>query len=209
MNRQSALISAALLCLSLSAAAESDPVEAIAIDDSVGDHSQVEWSQAYQQWVASFPRDAGPLGDASGALCATRQSGAVWFLAGSEATAPVTRKCSIPAGKSLFVPIASTVERLGGKASDCAALAQLARETIAQKVSEPALEVDGQPLEGLALHRLATGACFRLGPPDAPQAVADGYYVMLRPLEPGAHTVVFGAKFGAATRSTTYRLDVH
>ena len=62
--------------------------------------------------------------------------------------------------------------------------------------------------------RLATGTCFSLGLRQTPRltaatAVGDGYYVMLNPLAPGAHTIVVGAKFDSTPVSTTYRLDVH
>ena len=48
-------------------------------DDIVADHSQLEWSEAYLQWIASFPRGSSPVSDATGALCDARQDGEVWF----------------------------------------------------------------------------------------------------------------------------------
>jgi hypothetical protein len=204
----------ALVCVSASAAEAPRPGEPVAVDDLVADRSQVEWSQAYQQWIGAFARDASPISDTSGALCAARQDGEVWFLATSDGTGPVVRACTIPTGKTLFVPIVSTSQRSGNREPDCASMSRLAAETISQQVSRLSLAVDGIPVEGLERHRLASDSCFSLGLRQTPRltartAVGDGIYVMLRPLAPGAHTIVIGAKFGNATLSTTYRLDVH
>jgi len=186
----------------------------VGVDEIVADHSQVEWSRSYLQWIAAFAHDSSPISDATGALCAVKQQGDVWFLATSDGTAPVVRACSIPAGKWLFVPIANTVERSGNREPVCDSMARIAAGTITGHVSHLSLVVDGQPVDDLESHRLATGTCFSLDPHVATKhpiatTVADGYYVMLQPLKPGAHTIAVGAKFDDTSVSTTYHLDVH
>ena len=210
-----AVLGASLLAASPAIAAEASAITAVInADDIVLDRPQVEWSQAYLQWIASFARAASPISDASGASCATGQQGDVWFLATSDGTSPVTRICSVPPGKTLFVPIASTMERSGNKEPICDSMARIADHTITQRVSHMVMTIDGLAVDNLDSHRLATGACFALGVRQSPRiaaatTVADGYYVMLRPLAPGLHTIAVEARFDNALLSTTYRLDVH
>ena len=190
------------------------PTPEFGIDDIIADRTQVEWSQAYLQWIAAFAHDSSPISDTSGALCAAKQEGDVWFLATSNGTAPVVRTCAVPAGKALFVPLASTIERSGNREPMCASMASIAAQTITLRVTHLSLAVDGLAVDNVADHRLATGTCFALGVRQVPRlaaatTVGDGYYVMLRPLAPGAHTIVVGAQFDGATLSTTYHLDVH
>jgi len=217
------LASRAALCgllasamLPATAAAADPPPPAVAVidaDEIVFDHSQAEWAEDYLQWIASFARDSSPLSDATGAQCAAKQRGEVWFLASSDGTAPIVRACAIPAGKTLFVPLVSTMERSNSPQPNCAAMARLAAGALG-RVSRLSMTIDGQPVQDLGSHRLPTGDCFALGArqtagSSAKAAVADGYYVMLAPLPPGPHTIAVDARIDSTTLSTTYRLDVH
>ena len=206
---------AALAAAALGAFAADAPPASPAIDpdDFVFDRPQAEWAESYLQWVAAFPRDASPVSDATGALCAAKQEGDVWFLATSNGGAPVERKCSVPSGKTLFVPIAGTTERSGNKDPDCPSMAHIAGGNLT-RVSALSMTMDGLPVLELERYRQSTGDCFALGLRQVPRsgaktAVADGWYVMLRPLPPGPHTIAVGARFDATVLSTTYRLDVH
>ncbi|MEO5690469.1 MAG: hypothetical protein ABIR54_24180 [Burkholderiaceae bacterium] len=190
------------------------PVAIIDANDIVSDHSQAEWSEAYLQWIASFPRGGSPVSDTTGALCARGQDGEVWFLALSDGTAPVVRRCTVPVGKTLFVPIAATMERSGNKEPDCPSMARIAAGTLNQQVGRLTMAIDGLAVDNLESHRIPTGDCFALGLRQTPHAilkaaVADGYYVMLKPLAAGLHTVAFSARFDKVVLSTTYQLDVH
>ncbi|HEY9027654.1 MAG TPA: hypothetical protein VIP05_25400 [Burkholderiaceae bacterium] len=211
----------AVATLAAAAAAGADPATAdkpdaasvIDPDELVLDRPQSEWSQAYLQWVAAFPRGSSPVSDTTGALCAAKQDGDVWFLASSDGTAPVVRDCAIPAGKTLFVPVAGVLERSGSREPDCAAMARVAADNL-HHASALSMTIDGRAVDDLAGHRLAGGGCFALGLRLVPRqttkaAVADGWYVMLRPLPAGAHTLVVQARFDSTPVSTTYRLDVH
>ena len=204
---------AVLAVAALAATAADKPVPTINPDEIVHDRSQAEWSQAYLQWVAAFPHGGSPVSDATGALCGARQDGDVWFLASSDGTAPVERRCAIPSGKTLFVPIASVLERSGNREPDCAAMARVASTNLTH-VSAMSLSLDGQPVDDLAAYRQASGGCFALGARSVPrqeakQAVSDGWFVLLAPLSAGAHTLVVQARFDSTPVSTTYHLDVH
>ena len=196
-------------------AAESTLASAVLeADEPVADRPQSEWAEAYLQWVAAFARSNSPVSDTSGALCGQKQQGDVWFLATSDGTVPaVVRDCVVPIGKTLFVPIANTLERSGSAAPDCEGMARVAANTLSQHLSQIQLTVDGQAVDDLSSHRLGTGDCFALDLRQAVRstartAVADGFYVMLRPLAAGPHTIVVGVRFDSMTMSTTYRLDV-
>lgn len=210
---QAAALCAVLAVAGVSRADTPAPTALIGVDEIVFDHSQVEWSQSYLQWIATFVRGSSPVSDTSGALCAAKQDGDVWFLATSDGTAPVVRACSVPAGKALFVPIVGTMERSGNREPDCESMARIAAATLSQHVSRLSMTLDGQPVDDLASHRLASGGCFALGLRQVPHmtaktAVADGYYVMLQPLAAGPHTIAVGARFDSTVLSTTYHLDV-
>jgi hypothetical protein len=208
---------AALGAVAISAAAASPappvaPVKLIDVDEVVYDRSQVEWSEAYLQWIATFARGNSPVSDTTGALCAAKQEGDVWFLATSDGTGPVERRCAIPAGKTLFVPLANTLERSGNKEPVCETMVRIAAGNLTH-VTQLTMTIDGVAVDNMESHRIRTGDCFSLGARQTPRstaktAVADGYYVMLQPLSSGPHTIVVGARFDSTSLSTTYHLDV-
>ena len=212
-----ALVCVALATVDLCATAADAPprgaaVKLIDVDEVVYDRSQVEWSEAYLQWIATFARGSSPVSDTTGALCAAKQQGDVWFLATTDGTGPVERSCSIPVGKTLFVPLATTLERSGNKEPICATMARIAAGSLTH-VSQLAMTIDGVAVDNMESHRIPTGDCFALGarqfpPSRAKTAVADGWYVMLAPLSPGPHTIVVSARYDNTPLSTTYRLDV-
>src|SRR2546421_2027886 len=70
-----------------------------------------EWSGRWWQWAlkGSTPETNAVL-DTTGAHCALRQSGPVWFLAGLFDNGTVTRNCTVPAGKALFFPVVSAFD---------------------------------------------------------------------------------------------------
>jgi len=195
-----------------SAASSSSAAKPIDVDEIVYDRSQVEWSEAYLQWIAAFSRGSSPVSDATGALCAAKQEGDVWFLATSDGTGPVERSCSIPAGKTLFVPLATTLERSGNKEPLCATMAHIAAGSLTH-VTQLAMKIDGVPVDNMESHRIPTNDCFALGTRQVPRliaktAVADGWYVMLAPLSAGAHTIVITGRYDETPLSTTYHLTV-
>jgi len=212
--RRTALVTLLVAVAAAGHAAERpDPSPVIDADEFVVDRTQAEWLQAYLQWVAAFPRASSPVSDTTGARCGARQQGEVWFLAGSDGTAPIERSCVVPAGRTLFVPVANILERSGNREPVCDSMARLAADNLARHVNALSMTVDGRDVDALAGHRLRSGGCFALGlrqspPVNAKTAVADGYAVLLRPLQPGTHTLVIQARFDNVPVSTTYHLDV-
>lgn len=64
----------------------------------------VEQAKGWLRWAFAQPWSTGPVLDTTGAACADGQSGSDWFLAGTTG-GDVTRTCTIPANKTLVVPM--------------------------------------------------------------------------------------------------------
>src|SRR5262245_64614624 len=69
--------------------------------------SYAEWGAQWWRWAYSFPLAQFPPLQSGELDCGLGQSGSVWFLAGTAGQGPVTRSCTIPAGKALFFSIIS------------------------------------------------------------------------------------------------------
>jgi len=179
--------------------------------ESVAGRSQADWSREWWQWAGSFRRFESPVADKTGARCAASQSGAVWFLAGTYGTARTIRTCTVPAGKYLYFPLINYIVTPSFSNSlTCPQAKEWARE-VTDGVSSLVLVLDGQSIPGLESHRQATSDCFdlaaRAGGGVMPSA-GNGFYVMIRPLLPGMHTLEFGGVLPSMSQAVTYTLKV-
>ena len=119
--------------------------------------------------------------------------------------------CTVPAGKYLFFPLINyVVYPRDGYSITCEhAIARTANLT--NDVTALVLEVDGKVYKNLTAHRQATRECFDLaalaGGGLEPTA-ANGYYIMLRPLTRGTHTLNFGGILPGMMQAVTYTLHV-
>src|SRR5262245_1862161 len=83
--------------------------------------SYTEWSGAWHSWAFAQSFSVNPLRDDTGANCAQGQRGSVWFLGarsslfGGDPALPVTRACTIPAGKALLFPIVNAFADFNGE----------------------------------------------------------------------------------------------
>jgi hypothetical protein len=173
------------------------------------------WSAAWWRWAYSIPVARNPLFDSTGALCGSGQREKVWFLAGIfNATGVAVRDaCVIPKGRPIFIPIlngeCSNVEGNGSTVPALSACAA-AQMDLAANLSA---DIDGIPVPNIAQYRVQSpggfglrlpesnllalfgfnapaGTCFPQGGACVPYlSFADGYYLMLAPLGPGAHTL--------------------
>jgi hypothetical protein len=179
----------------------------------VAGRSQEDWSILWWQWAQSFDRDESPVADRTGEHCAAKQSGEVWFLAGTYGTRRTIRTCRVPAGKYLFFPLINyVVYPTSDGQPTCASVTRDAAE-MTDNPAALVLEVDGQRFEGLLSHRLVPRQCFDMGakaepPYSAFPSAANGYYVMLRPLTSGTHTLNFGGALQSMQQAVTYTLEV-
>lgn len=169
----------------------------------VGGISQVEYVERWWQWATRLPDGVRAYQDPSGAQCGMNQSGPVWFLAGTEGTMHVNRRCDIPAGRFVFFPVIATiVHARPGKPIDCkAAQAQVHGNN--DHLAEASVTLDGLAIQQVGSHRIRSIRCFDayakaqyLEHHEAyvPAAV-DGYWIMLGPLNEGTHQLVVRARY--------------
>jgi hypothetical protein len=176
-----------------------------------------EWSARWWQWAFALS-GTNAFTDPSGAACGVGQSGRVWFLGGQfgQETSPT---CTVPPGVGALVPVVngecSSLEGNGAtdqELADCAAGQMNAVDTTTLTA-----RVDGQAVDATGF-RFATPAFGITAvadnpfgvPPGTGRSVADGYYLLLRPLSVGRHTIDVHAdlpSFGAFI-TTHYTLDV-
>lgn len=180
---------------------------ATAAPAAVGGVSAAEWTVRWWQWSDRFPYGLKPYQDRDGGRCAMQQDedGPVWFLAGTDGRFQAQRRCRVPLGKHLLVPVINMFyqgPREGADAPGCERLRASAARNNDALVSAVAL-LDGKPLPAPA--RLIT-RCFDPSADEAAgeagdgdyQAVADGYWLLLPPLPAGLHRLSIGANYGAS-----------
>ena len=175
-----------------------------------------DWSKKWWVWALETPAVDNPLLDTTGEKCAVGQSGRVWFLGGTLGPSdPVVRTCDVPTGTSFFVPAVNAFCVAEGDGTLEAQRACAA--AFLDKVTSVLVEIDGAPVEALESYR-ALSPSFDLMLPDgnvfgAPAGTytptaADGYYLFVRPLSAGQHTIHLRAEFGTDVIDVTYFLNV-
>lgn len=168
--------------------------------DKADGRSFAELTQAWWRWAYRQRDGMRPTQDPTGAQCHVGQEGAVWFLAGTGGTGPVDRKCTVPEGRYLFLPVLAVLETsVPGRRRDCSALRADALERVGQAVTYR-VELDGTLLTPV---RSASRDCFDAyadaehnDPPPGSHAPAstDGLWLLLPPLTPGRHRLVVEAR---------------
>jgi hypothetical protein len=196
--------------------------------DSVLGMSLGDWGAAWWQWILSIPADSNPLLDADGSFCGEGQgSGPVFFLAGTWTDlVEGGRTCTVPAGKAIFFPMVnsecSSVEVKSpwycDDEAECRECAGFHADTF--DPGSLVVIVDGVELEGLAQYR-AQSATYTFTMPSPNNnilgvpftkgiSVSDGYWMMLKPLSLGEHTIHFegGPSDGSWLQDVTYTITV-
>jgi hypothetical protein len=186
-----------------------------------------EWSEDWLQWVLSAEDcPALPITDSDGSYGSQNQSGPVFFLAGNFGGS-VTRSITIPAGKGIFFPLVN-----GFFIGNCPGYYPAPGQTLEeyyQAALEPVFDMagglsvtlDGQTYTDLDDYRAASYlfevtatpalACLDSCLTGDPQEVAvDGFWVMLKPLSPGSHTLTFtgGIPVYGFSLEVTYNITV-
>lgn len=188
-----------------------------------------DWAAQWWQWAYGVPETYNPLYDDTGDYAAMGQRGPVWFLCGAyNLSGTVTRDVVIPEGKSIFFPILTRqYDNVGVEFPDTLEDLQLQAAAFAGAVDllTIACSVDDVPITDLYKRRVASAPAFEytVGPGTIPTsfgaaagdivypAVFDGYWVMLKPLEPGVHQVEFSGSVGSPydyVQNVTYNITV-
>jgi len=165
---------------------------------AVGTQEPGDVQSAWWSWAAGSPSGRNPVEDATGEFCAVDQPSDVWFLAGTFGGS-ATRRCDVPAGRTLVAPIVNQ----RGYEEDCAAFMATASGT---------LTLDGKevtPKRWRATPITITGVP---GNPASDEGSVSAYgcglWAVIPPPAPGTHKVAIRGGSGDFRTSVDYELTV-
>jgi hypothetical protein len=185
------------------------------------DRSYSEWAAAWWTWAVSQPVATNPVLDTTGASCSVAQKGKVWFLAGTF-SGSVERTCTVPKGKALLVPVLNFAYFAFATDPPEQRTERYVRDQVRgfrHSVTSLTASIDGRPVPGVAGY-FEESALFRVVLPDdnifgldagfvLDPCVDAGYYLVVKPLAPGRHTIRFGGSSGfGGSIQATYHLTV-
>ena len=180
------------------------------------------------QYAISIPGGVNPLLDATGDNCVVGQRDPIWFLTGTLFGGTAKRTCVLPAGEWLFFPVINSLQvntpGVCGQATSLsvAEMRSLAA-TLIDSVTSMSVEVDRKPVNNVLRIKSNVFATtfpddnvfdpYCGGPGSVPpgvysRSVDDGYYVLLKPLSAGKHTLQIDATSGSTVVKVTYYLTV-
>ena len=162
-----------------------------------------EWSAQWWQFMLSFPVAVNPLLDEK---CVVGQRGSVWFLSGGDGF-ETSHTCTIPAGKSLFFPLLSlatigdpyiSADELRADIAPCldtvtAVSVEVDDNSIIRFNKINKFRVKSEVFDVTLPEENLFSLVGDVPPGTYSPAVADGFYVMLKPLKVGDHTVHISA----------------
>ena len=162
-----------------------------------------DYPALWWQWAHRVSDGVRAYQDPTGSQCQLNQSGEVWFLAGTDGTADIFRRCTVPEGKFLFFPVINMIKHsTPGYPLACAEAQELAAANN-DHLALAEVTLDGVRIPDIAHHRLRPTGCFDAFPNASyvkkPQsyfpAAVDGYWLMLRPLAVGVHHLSVKARY--------------
>lgn len=191
-------------------------------------HKYERLSARWWQWALSYPAADIPFFNAGGPVdLSDGQSGSTWFLAGANYGLDTARTGEVPAGTTLFFPLANLINdypcppEYGFEPDPGESLEHFLQRTgneFLPNLTDLFAEVDGIALTDLDVYR-TTSPMFTFEADPAlntffdpcitgtPQnGVSVGYYLLLAPLRPGNHTLHFGAPSWG--QDITYQIKV-
>lgn len=181
-----------------------------ALDEKPFGKSWIDWTIDWWKWLLSIPLSDNPANDNTGKNAGQKQSGSVWYLAGTKestdnkALNKVERTCTIPSDKAIFFPILCCHASLAVKhhlKTDAELLSYAS--CITDGMIELELDINSEFLYPLKLAKLHTGfLCkYRIsssifdmtlpkdnlfcGKQGETKAASDGYWIFLKPMPQG------------------------
>lgn len=174
----------------------------------------VEWAEAWWQWLVAFPPDENPVLDPTGQYAGQGQSlpsyaGPMYFLTGTFGQGPVVRDITIPSDKYILVPIVNTWwDQYPGLWNPLGLPDPLSIEdlrAICAYFMDQAIvtcTIDGRDVWRPERFRFKTSVFsltfdpefatwYGYTTPYLRTAVGDGYFLILKPLDPGQHEIHF------------------
>ena len=181
------------------------------------------------QFALSIPTSVNPI-VGSGDNCVVGQRGPIWFLAGSFFGGMAQRTCHIPSGEWLFFPVINTVQInspgvCGQTGSVNVADLRSAAAGFIDSATSMSVTLDDRPLKNLVrvksevfatsfpIDNIFNPVCEPAGLGKVPAgvyspSVDDGYYVLLKPLKIGTHTLSIQAESVGFSQYVTYTLII-
>jgi hypothetical protein len=164
--------------------------------------SREKWTEKWWRWLLAIPKSVNPAVDPTGKYSASNQENPqFWFMSGTLGGA-ADRECTIPVSKGILLPIINDEQSFAEKPEFKldSELVSLVKSEI-DGVLEMGAAIDGKRLSDLSYLRVQTHPFdvnlpvdniwgVKAGPT---RAAADGYWLFLKPLSVGKHTIhVFG-----------------
>jgi hypothetical protein len=144
----------------------------------------------------------------------------VWFLIGNyspslNVEAPLAnRTCAIPRDAFIFVPLSLPSVAAGLRTHTCEWVSARVAEQISRVTTDRlSLELDGKAIGKAAYRFVNPTSCFdygvRMEPPERtfPSAIG-GYYVLLKPLSPGSHSLSYDIELDGRHYPVAYTLVI-
>lgn len=176
------------------AACTAKPAASAAAAEMVEGVPLAEWTARWWRWADD--QSVAPYLDPDGRYCQLGQSGPVWFLAGTNGEFQPRRECVVPEGKHLLVPVINMISYGIYEGDTCGSLQDDAAVNNDHLLSAVVV-LDGQPVGDVRERRVTSAGCFRMDPDDdsSTLAAADGYWLLIKPLPRGRHTLSVGANY--------------
>ena len=161
-----------------------------------------EWAASWCRWMLSIPKKKNPSFDRTGKYCSINQDNHnVWFLTGTFGNVgPIKRKCIIPSGKAIFFPVLVKEDSLA-EDSDIKSEADLIKrcEQATDRLINIEASIDDQRMEHLENYRVRSKVFDLIFPkenvynvrPGLTRSVCDGYWLFIKPLQAGIHSIFF------------------
>jgi len=175
----------------------------VSANEHVAGKALHQYANIWWQWTSTMGDEESPVRDRTGEYCHVNQNGDVWFLAGGYGTSKIKRHCIIPQGKYLFFPI---INMAYWPENDISKTCEEVQQESALNNSELYLvyaELDGHSIPNMRNNRIKSERCFDLHELLAKKqptkkvypAATDGYWLMLKPLSKGIHSLKFNAQY--------------
>jgi hypothetical protein len=160
------------------------------------------WAALWCNWLLSIPKNKNPSQDKTGKYCSLNQNNRnVWFLTGSFGNiVTIKRKCIIPSGKAILFPVLVKEDSFA-EDSDLKTEADLIKrsEQATNRLISIEASIDDLRVEHLEKYRVRSQVFDLIFPkgnvynvrPGLTRSVCDGYWLFIKPLQTGTHSIFF------------------
>ena len=170
-----------------------------------------DYATLFWQWLVSIPNESNPHNDSTGKFATNGQTMSplpVFFLCIGSSERPVIRKCHVPKGKGILIPLMVVelcYKEVKDKTNHTEDYLRRKCKKDQDSVTEMYLRLDNEEytMEDLSKYRIKSTEPFVLTfpekgiwnvPPGPTCGVADGYYLITKPLQIGQHSIHWKSK---------------